>query len=114
MSTRMKNVQVGKSAVDVRLASTGVHSCIAMVPCSEDGTTFIYHIDPSNLDVETQDPRKECIKLMKKSMQNFNKHKNNLSFDEIYIVGGLNNGSYSRLIVQHNRSARTFRLSANR
>ena len=73
-----------------------------MVICSEDGATFIYHIDPSNFDVETQDPRDECIMLMKKTMQKFNKHKKNLSFDEIYIVGGLNDGSYSRLHTKFN------------
>ena len=97
MSTLIKNVTMGKSSMDARLASTGVCSCIAMVIWPEDGTTFISHVDSVRFNVEAKEPEQECIKLIKDTMKKFQKRKGNSSIKDVYIVGGLNNGQYKRL-----------------
>ena len=97
MSTLIKNVAVGKSSVDARLASTGVCSCIAMVIWPEDGTIFISHIDSVRFDVEAREPEQECIKLIKDTLKKFRKRKDNSSIKDVYIVGGLNNPQHERL-----------------
>ena len=112
MSTHIKNVQVGKSLVDDRLASTGVHSCIAVVIWSEDTSTFIYHIDPLNFNVEAKDPRKECIKVIRMTMKKY-KERRDSSFKEIFIVGGLKNTKFERLHTELNLLSKNHFALAN-
>jgi hypothetical protein len=111
MSVPVKNIQVGKSSVNTRLASTGVCSCIAAIIGPEAGATFIHHIDLLNCNIKAANPREECIKLIKMTMKRFQKRKDDSSFGEIFVDGGLNNDNYQQLhdtfnLLSTNHSAR--------
>ena len=97
MSTHIKYVQMDKTAVAVRLATTGVNACIAVVIWPEDGSSFVYHIDPLTFNVESEEPREECLKLIKIILTRFRKRKGNAPFNAVFIIGGLKNRKYERL-----------------
>jgi hypothetical protein len=75
MSSLIRNVAVGRSAVDVRLSTAGVYSCIVIIIYLIDNTTFIYHIDPSSFNIKAMDIRKEIQKFIEKTIPKFNKYK---------------------------------------
>lgn len=97
MSTHIKDVQIDKSAVAVRLATTGVQTCIAVVIRPEDGSSFVYHIGPLTFNAESEEPRQECLKLIEIITTRFRRRKGDLPFNEVFIIGGVKNRNYEQL-----------------
>ncbi|CAF1202742.1 unnamed protein product [Rotaria sp. Silwood1] len=60
-------------------------------------------MDPSKFDLE-KDAQKEVQKFIKNTISMFNKcDKNNLSFEKIYVIGGLDNELYKKFNSELNR-----------
>jgi hypothetical protein len=97
MSVPVKNVQVGGSSVSTRLASTGVCTCIAIIICPDDGTTFIHHVDPISFNLGAESLHEECITIIKMTIESFKECKGHSSFGQIFVFGGLNDDDYEPL-----------------
>ena len=97
MSDWIKNVEVGEAAVAPQLASTGVHSCLAVMIWPVDGTVFIHHIDSTSFDAEAEDVNLECLKIVQWAVEEYKECKGNVSFKGVFIIGGLISGNYGQL-----------------
>jgi hypothetical protein len=97
MSPLIQNVVMGKASIALTLSSTGAYSCVVIVILLSDNKVFIYHMDPSNFDLEQGDVSTEAQKLVKKTMFKLNKcNTNRLTIEKIYLLGGLDNNYYKK------------------
>jgi len=100
----IQNVTMEKTSMDVRLSTTGIYSCLSIIILLNNNQTFVYHMDPSKFDLETDDIQTEIQKFIKTTISKFNKcGKSDLSFEKIYLIGGLNNKLYAKLNTELDR-----------
>jgi hypothetical protein len=97
---------MGKASIDVRLSTTGIGSCISIIILLNNNQTFVYHMDPLKFDLEINDDnvQTEIQKFIKTAISKFNKCGNSdLSFEKIYLIGGLDNELYEKLNTELDR-----------
>ncbi len=97
MSGDIRNVRMGSWFCDVRLATSGVHTCIAVVVHLNNNTTFIYHIGSTRFNIETKNPGNEIQTMIERTILKMNEMKaNNSAVKNVFIVGGLSNVKYQQ------------------
>jgi hypothetical protein len=93
-----------EASIDIRLSTTGIYSCISIIILLNNNQTFVYHMDPSNFDLEKDDVQTEIQKFIKTTIFKFNEcGKSDLSFEKIYLIGGLDNELYIKLNTELDR-----------
>ena len=97
MSSIIKNVPIEEASIDAILSTTGVYSCIGVLIVLNDNRAFVFHSDPSCIDLENEaDMQYEVQKLIKETILMFKERdkKKNSRFERIFMIGGLDNGRF--------------------
>jgi hypothetical protein len=97
MSSDIRNVRMGSWLCGVRLATSGIHTCFAVVIHLNNNTTIISHISSQWFDIETENPRTEIQTMIERIIRKVNKMKaNHSAVKNVFIVWGLSNVKYEQ------------------
>ncbi|CAF1403344.1 unnamed protein product [Adineta ricciae] len=106
MPSKIKNVPIEEASIDAILSTPGIYTCIAVLIILNDNRVFIFHSDPTCIDLGNEDFMEyEIQKLIKDSISLFTKRENKKSscFRSIFIIGGASNEKYKKFNSELNR-----------
>jgi hypothetical protein len=106
MTSEIENVPIEEASVGAILSTTGIYTCIAVLIILDSGRIFLFHSDPSCVNLENKGyVEHEVQKLIKESISLFKEceNKSTSCFKNIFVIGGLNNAKYRKLNNELNR-----------
>lgn len=111
MSSEIKNAPIEEASIGAILSTTGISTCIAVLIILDDDRIFIFHSDPSCIDLENKGHMEyEVQKLIKESILKFKecKNRNTSYFKHSFVIGGLNNKKFSLFNIELNRMKKNY------